>query len=48
MTGHLIKLPKGAKIKDGKIKISPVYRDASAAIRSKKSKRMKVVRRTTP
>lgn len=46
MTGHIIKLPKGAKIKDGKVKISPVYRDASAAIRAKKSKRVTVKRKT--
>ena len=37
---------KGIRIKGNKIKLSPVYRDASAAIRSKKSKRQKVVRRT--
>lgn len=37
---------KGIRIKDGRVKLSPVYRDASAAIRAKKSKRRKVVRRT--
>lgn len=37
---------KGIRIKDGKIKLSPVYRDASHAIRAKKSKKQKVVRRT--
>ena len=37
---------KGIRIKGNKIKLSPVYRDASAAIRAKKSKRQKVVRRT--
>lgn len=37
---------KGIRIKDGKIKLTPVYRDASAAIRAKKSKRQRPVRRT--
>lgn len=46
MTGHIIKLPKGAKIKGNKIKIAPVYRDASAAIRAKKSKKVSVKRKT--
>lgn len=45
-SGHIIKLGKGAKIKGGKVKIQPVYRDASAAIRAKKSKKTKPVRRT--
>lgn len=36
---------KGIRIKDGKIKLSPVYRDASHAIRAKKSKKQRVVRR---
>ena len=37
---------KGIRIgKDGKIKVSPVYRDASAAIRAKKSTKQRVVRR---
>lgn len=46
-SGHIIKLGKGAKIKGGKVKIQPVYRDSSAAIRAKKSKRIKPVK-TTP
>lgn len=37
---------KGIRIKDGKVKLAPVYRDASHAIRAKKSKKQKVVRRT--
>lgn len=46
-TGHKIKLGKGIKItRDGKIKTIPVYRDASAAIRARKSKRQMVVRRS--
>lgn len=36
---------KGIRIKNGKVEIRPVYRDASAAIRAKKSKRVRVVRR---
>lgn len=43
--GHIIKLGKGAKIKGNQVKISPVYRDASAAIRAKKSKKIKPVKR---
>ena len=43
--GHVIRLSKGTKIKDGKVKISPVYRDASAAIRAKKSKKQKPIKR---
>ena len=39
---------KGIRIKDGKVKISPVYRDASHAIRAKKSKKQRVVRKTGP
>jgi hypothetical protein len=47
MSGHKIKLGKGVTItRDGKVKVMPVYRDASAAIRAKKSKKQKVVRRT--
>lgn len=46
MSGRIIKLGKGAKIKGGKVKIEPVYRDASHAIRAKKSKKQRVVRRT--
>lgn len=45
-SGHIIKLGKGASIKDGKVKVKPVYHDASAAIRAKKSTKTKVVRRT--
>ncbi len=45
-SGHVIKLGKGAKIKDGKIKVMPVYHDASAAIRAKKSKKVTVKRKT--
>lgn len=36
---------KGIRIKDGKIKLSPVYRDASHAIAARKSKKQRVVRR---
>lgn len=44
-SGHIIKLGKGAKVKGGKVKIQPVYRDASATIRAKKSKRVRVVKK---
>ncbi len=46
MTGHVIKLGKGAKVKGGKIVIKKYYPNASAAIRAKSSKRQRVVRRT--
>lgn len=36
---------RGIRIKDGKVKLSPVYHDASAAIRAKKSKRVRVTRK---
>jgi hypothetical protein len=36
---------KGVKIKDGKLTNVAYYADASAAIRAKKSKRARVVRR---
>jgi hypothetical protein len=45
-SGHIIKLGKGAKIKGGKVKIMPVYHDASAAIRAKKSKKITVKRKS--
>ena len=44
MTGHLIKLGKSVRIKDGKLVKVHQFRDASHAIRSRKSKKMKVVR----
>ena len=45
MTGHKIKLPKGFKAKDGKVEKVAVYRDASHAIRAKKSKRQRPQKR---
>lgn len=36
---------KGIRIKDGRVKLAPVYRDASQAIRAKKSKCVRVVRK---
>lgn len=36
---------KGIKIKDGKIIKAVVYRDASAAIRAKRSKKVRVVKK---
>ena len=46
MTGQRIKLGKGFKVKDGKLVAVQHYRDASHAIRAKKSKRARPVRRT--
>jgi len=46
MTGHKIALGKSVKIKDGKIITVQHYRDASHAIRAKKSKKQRVVRKT--
>ena len=46
MTGHVIKLGKSVKIKDGKLIKVQHYRDASHAIRAKKSKKQRVIRRT--
>ena len=45
MTGHKIKLGRGVEIKGGKVKVKQVYRDASHAIRAKKSTKQRVVRR---
>lgn len=45
MTGHIIKLGKTSKIKDGKVITVNHYRDASHAIRAKKSKRVRVTKR---
>jgi hypothetical protein len=45
MSGVKVKLGKGFKIKDGKLTKVHYYPDASAAIRAKKSKRARVVRR---
>lgn len=43
--GHVTKLPKGFKVKDGKLIKSQHYRDASHAIRAKKSKRARPQKR---
>ena len=45
MTGHKIRLPKGTKVKDGKVEKPFRYRDASHAIQAKKSKKQKPQRR---
>ena len=37
---------KGIRIKDGKVRLVKVYRDASHAIRERKSKKQKPIRRT--
>jgi hypothetical protein len=41
-----IALPKGYKLKDGKLVKVATYRDASHAIRARKSKKQKPVRRS--
>jgi len=41
-----IALPKGYKLKDGKLVKVAAYRDASHAIRARKSKKQKPVRRS--
>lgn len=46
MTGHRIKLGKSARIKDGKVLVVQHYRDASHAIRAKKSKKVRVGKRS--
>ena len=46
MSGRVIKLGRGVEIKGGKVKVKKVYRDASHAIRAKKSTKTKVVRRS--
>ena len=46
MSGRVIKLGRGVEIKGGKVKVKAVYRDASHAIRAKKSTKTKVVRRS--
>lgn len=43
---RLIRIPRGLKLnKKGKLEKVQTYRDASAAIRAKKSKKQRVVRR---
>ena len=39
---------RGITIKDGKVKLKMHYRDASHAIRSKKSTKTRVVRKSKP
>lgn len=46
MTGRKINVGKNVKIRDGKVVVLQHYRDASHAIRSKKSKRTRVIRPT--
>ncbi len=41
-----IALPKGYKLKDGKLEKVATYRDASHAIRARKSKKHRPVRRS--
>ncbi len=41
-----IALPRGFKLKDGKVQKVATYRDASHAIRQRKSKKQRPVRRS--
>lgn len=43
MTGRLVKLGKSFKVKDGKLIKVHQFRDASHAIRSRKSKKMGII-----
>lgn len=45
MAGIKIKLPRGFKTKDGKVEKVATYRDASHAIRAKKSKKQRPQKR---
>lgn len=45
MTGHKIHVGKSVKVKDGRIKVHQ-FRDASHAVRAKKSKKQRPIRRT--
>lgn len=45
-SGHRIQLGKSVKVKDGKLVKVAHFRDASHAIRAKRSKRQRPVRRT--
>lgn len=45
MTGQRIKLGNGFKLKDGKLTKVAQYRDASHAIRARKSKKQKPIKR---
>lgn len=46
MTGRVIRLPLGFKVKGAKVEKAHHYRDASHRIRARKSKRTRPVRRT--
>ena len=48
MTGHRPTITGVKPTKDGKLKRVPVYHDASAAIRAKKSKKVRVMKRGAP
>lgn len=47
MTGHKVRLPAGTKIKDGKLVKGQPKTSVSTAIRQRKSKRVRVQKRTT-
>ena len=45
MTGHKITLPRGTRIKDGKLSKAPARMSVSARIKQRKSKRVRVVKK---
>lgn len=45
MTGHVTKLPKGFRIKDGRLTKVAYFPNASAAIKAKKSKKQRPAKR---
>ena len=48
MTGHKVRLPRGTKLKDGKISNVTVIRmSVSKRIASRKSKKVRVVKKAT-
>ena len=46
MTGHKVRLPAGTSIKDGKLTKPPARMSVSKRIASRKSKRVRVQKRT--
>jgi len=47
-TGRRVQIPKGFKIKDGKLVRAPAYSDVSAKLRAKGSKKVRVAKKGAP
>jgi hypothetical protein len=47
-TGRRVQIPKGFKIKDGKLVKAPAYADVSAKLRAKGSQKVRVTKKGTP